>query len=1062
MSIRCVRRRRLRALRGVLHSLALLLWAFVAAPLLRASEIDFSRDIRPILSDNCFFCHGPDAKRREADLRLDQRESALAVVKAGDSAASELIRRITSSDPDELMPPPKSHRELTAAQKELIARWIDAGAAWGDHWAFRPLVKPQPPSVPAEIVPADQPVAPIDAFVLAELARQGLAPAPEAPRAAILRRVSLDLAGLPPTPDQTRAFVADPDPWAYEKAVDRLLASPAFGERMAWEWLDAARYADTNGYQGDNERTMWPWRDWVVEAFNRNLPYDQFTIWQLAGDLLPGSTLQQKLATGFCRNHMINGEGGRIDAENRVDYVMDMAETTATVWLGLTTNCCRCHDHKFDPLTQRDYYGLFGFFNQTPVTGGERSGQSAPLVEIPSDEQQRDIADLEGKIAGVKRQLDARAAELAKDSGAWEERLATAAGANVHWIPLKPLSADAEHQNVSVQSDDSILVGGQLASNDTYVVNVTITSELAGLRAVRLEALRDPSLTASGLSRSDSGNFVLTEFEVTYTRVNRPGVKPAKIASALATFEQSGFKVEGAFDGKPQTGWAVWDGHPVDQEQEAVFLFTDPLTLEPGSILTFTLRHDSQHAYHNLGHFRLSATKDANAQPLRPAQRVVAALRKEPAARSKEERTLAAQGLRQIDESYRKLSDEEQRYRDRLSAVRKSVVKVMVMEDMTKPRQTFMLERGIYNKPGEEVTSATPGCLPPLPAGESANRLALARWLVSADQPLAPRVTVNRLWQQLFGVGLVKTTEDFGVQGEMPKHMELLDWLAADFRDSGWDVKRLVRAIVTSRTYRQSSRVTPELAERDPQNRLLARGPRFRIPSWMIRDQALAASGLLAPRVGGPPVNGYQPEGVWEEATFGNKRYQQDHGEALYRRSLYTFWRRIIGPTMFFDNAARQTCTVKTLRTNTPLHALLTLNDVTYVEAARGLAQRALTTDVPGGATTGPTAAGDTAAGDAAAAALGAAAGDRSEDAARLDLAFERVLCRSASAAERTILLTGLARSRAQFQADPDAAQQLLAVGESPRDARLDFVEHASWTALCLAILNLDEALTKE
>ncbi len=821
--------------------LAVAVWVGLV-PFAHATEgVNFSRDVQPILAENCYFCHGPDAKKRKADLRLDTREGAYRtdsgdpVIKPGDSAASELIRRITSTNPKEQMPPPKSNRKLTPEQVALLKRWIDAGAPWGEHWAFAKLERPAlPPLTPNPSPPRGEgsrvppsPLGgeglgvrgfshPIDLLVQARLAKEGLTLAPQAPRETLLRRVTLDLTGLPPTPEEVDSFLKDTASDAYEKVVDRLLASPAYGERMAWDWLDAARYADSNGYQGDGDRTMWPWRDWVVDAFNRNLPYDQFTVWQLAGDLLPQATFEQKLATGFCRNHMINGEGGRIAEENRVEYVMDMAETAGTVWLGLTLNCCRCHDHKFDPLSQRDYYGMFAFFNQTPVTGGGGDPQSAPNLEVLSDEDKAKLAVLQAAVA--------------------------------------------ERQKV-VEALEARLVAGR---------------------------------------------------------------KPAaeRTAKQLEELEQA-------------------------------------------------------------------ATAYAKA-----------------------------------------LADLRRAVQER-DAFRRGRAQVMVMEDMPQPRKTFLLTRGLYNKPGAEVTAAVPAKLPALPTGVPANRLGLARWLVAPENPLTARVTVNRLWQQFFGVGWVKTTEDFGVQAEIPRHGELLDWLAAEFRDGGWDMKALMRLIVTSQTYRQSSKVTPGLAARDPDNRLLARGPRYRLPSWMLRDQALAASGLLVGRRGGPPVNGYQPPGVWEEATFGNKKYKQDHGEALYRRSLYTFWRRIIAPTMFFDSASRQVCTVKPFRTNTPLHALATLNDVTYVEAARALAERAL---LHGGSTT----------------------------AARFDFAFRRVLSRLPTPQERTVLTAGLERARAEFARDPADAKRFLAVGESPRDERLDAVEHAAWAAVCSAILNLDEALTKE
>jgi hypothetical protein len=810
--------------------------------------VDFGREILPILSDNCFRCHGPDARARKANLRLDTPDGALRkadpVIVPGKSADSEMVRRITSPDAAEVMPPPKSNRKLSARQVELLRRWIDEGARWGRHWA---LEKPQRPVLPA-VRDGNWARNAIDVFILARLETEGLRPSPEAPKETLIRRLTLDLTGLPPTPEEVDAFLADTAPKAYERLVDRLLSSPHYGERMVWDWLEAARYADSNGYQGDGERTMWPWRDWAVEALNRNMPFDQFTLWQLAGDLLPNATQEQKLATAFCRNHMINGEGGRIAEENRVDYVMDMAETTATVWLGLTFNCCRCHDHKFDALTQRDYYGLFAFFNQTPVNGGGGDPQTPPVLSLLTPEQT-------AKLDALNEALRKAAREVEDMEG-----------------KLFPRAA------------------GQAAAD---------SPKAAGLKPDVLSLLKLP---------------------------------------------------------------AEKRGRGQVEQMEKHWQATEP-------------------AY-------------------------AALLKKQRAA-------LEA--------------------RDGLS---RAAVRVMVMEDMPKPRDTFLLTRGSYEKPAEKVATAvpaalvSPGTAVPGSAGMPNNRLGLARWLVSPDNPLTARVTVNRAWQQFFGTGLVKTSEDFGVQGEKPSHPELLDFLAAEFVRTGWDVKALHRLIVTSATYRQSSKITA-LAERDPQNRLLARGPRYRLPSWVVRDQALAASGMLVRRFGGPPVKPYQPPGVWEEATFGTKRYQQDRGEALYRRSAYTFWRRIVGPTEFFDTAARQTCVVKPTRTNTPLHALTTLNDVTFVEAARALAGRVLRTSGPA-----------------------------PED--RVERAFRLVLARRPTAAETQVLAAGVARVRREFAADPQAARKFLGVGESPRDAKLDAVEHAAWAAVCSAILNLDEALTKE
>jgi hypothetical protein len=818
-----------------------------AGPVARAGgKVDFGRDILPILSDNCFLCHGPDARNRKAKLRLDDEKNAKkprgdsAAIVPGKSAESELYRRITAADPSEIMPPPRTKRRLTARQIALLKRWIDDGAPWGEPWALTRLVCPPVPQ-PGQF--AGQAQNPLDAFILARLERESLAPSPEAPRETLIRRLSLDLLGLPPTPAEVGAFVHDAGPDAYEKLVDRLLASPHFGERMAWDWLDAARYADSNGYQGDADRTMWPWRDWVVSAFNRNLPYDQFTVWQLAGDLLPGASTEQRLATGFCRNHPINGEGGRIPEENRVDYVMDMAETTGTVWLGLTFNCCRCHDHKYDPLTRRDYYRLFAFFNQTPVTGGGGNPQTPPVLEVATAEQQAELSRRE--------------------------------------------------------------------------------------RVARQKA-------------ADLDRFELTFFP-------RPQGQSANLSPKAA-------KLPAPIQGILRIGAAARGRAQLDQLEQ----------------------HWSKGA----------ADYVKRVRELREA--VIA--------------------------------------RDNYS---QSLPRVMVMEDMAKARPTYMLEKGLYDKHGDVVTAGVPGRLLPLPPGAPANRLGLARWLVAAENPLTARVTVNRFWQQFFGTGLVKTPEDFGVQGEKPSHPELLDWLASEFRDSGWDVKHLCRLIVTSATYRQTARVTPALLEHDPHNRLLARGPRFRMPSWMLRDQALAAGGLLVRCLGGPPVRPYQPAGVWEEATFGTKQYHQDTGQALHRRSLYTFWRRIVAPTEFFDTASRSTCWVKQTRTNSPLHALVTLNDTTYVEAARALAERVLTT-----------------------------AGPRPEQ--RLELAFRLVLARRPGAEEASVLLAGLERARREFCGNPAAAQKLLRVGESPSNPTLDPVEHAAYAAVCSALLNLDEALTRE
>jgi len=807
-----------------------------------ADAVDFDRDVRPILSANCFQCHGPDEQARQAELRLDTRDGLLdedrepRVVVPGDPLASELVRRITSDDEYERMPPPESNLSLTAAEIETLRMWVAAGADWQGHWSFEPLSQPDVPQVSDATWPNNA----IDHFVLARLEKEGLTPSPEAEKSRLLRRVTLDLTGLPPTPAETRAFLADEDPYAYERVVDRLLASPRYGERMAWEWLDAARYADTNGFQGDPVRTMWPWRDWVIGAINANMPFDQFTIEQLAGDLLPDATLQQRIASGFNRNHMYNGEGGRIPEETRVENVFDRVETTSTVWMGLTMTCARCHDHKFDPITQAEYYRLFDFFNQTSEEGKPVRGNIPPFVHYYTPTAQQ--------------RLDAAIAELSA----------------------------------------------------------------ASTEVAQMERLR---------------------------------------------FALGGGETQADPDGLPEEIRDILAKQPQERDAESI-----------KKLIEYVKQSAAQYQQ-------------------------------------------ALERLEQARASHEKAKD--------------AAVEVMVMDTLSEPRPTAILDRGSYNKPGETVTAGVPGALPELPTDAAVDRLALARWLVDPAHPLTARVVVNRHWQTFFGVGLVATSEDFGSQGERPSHPELLDWLADEFIYTGWDVKRLHRLIVTSATYRQTSRAMPELRERDPDNRLLARAARYRMPAWMLRDQALAAAGLLVERIGGPPVKPYQPAGLWTEATFGKIKYEQDSGEELYRRSLYTFWRRIVGPPVFFDSAKRQTCEVNASRTNTPLHALTTLNDITFVEAARAMAERLLLSE-----------------------------SQTAEE--RIALAFQIALARDPDAEEREVLLNRHSALQQSFEHNPDSAAKLLDVGESAADAKLDRAEHAAYTAICLLIMNLDEALTRE
>ena len=812
-------------------------------------KIDFNFHVRPILSDRCFHCHGPDEAARKGDLRLDTREAltrqptvengrAARLIVPGKPLESDLVLRLFHEDPDVVMPPPESGLMLTSEEKATLIKWIEQGAEYKDHWAFTAPVKPVLPEVSAP----DWPQNPIDHFVLAALDHRGLTPSPAAERRTLIRRVSLDLTGLPPTPEEVRAFEEDDSPGAYEKLVDRLLARPAFGERWAWEWMDVARYSDTNGFQGDPTRTMWPWRDWVIRAFNDNMPYDEFTVRQLAGDLLPDATAEDTMATAFNRNHPYNGEGGKIAEEVRVNNVFDRVETTATTWLALTMNCARCHDHKYDAISQREYYQLYDYFNQTSEEGWGKDGQVTPVIDMSPIEDRQKLAALTDFMKQMTDKVEA-----------YEKK-----------------------------------------------------------------------------------------------KFPRPEGKMAA-ESAVA--------------------------------KSLVNIDLNLLSTRPGQRFPY--------------HFFQLAERFVKDDP------AYAALLAETYAANQAKEAQAAKNLR-----------------------------VMVMDERKQARVSTILSRGTYDRPLDTVHRNVPDALPPLPDGVKNDRLAFANWLVSEEQPLTARVTVNRYWQAFFGYGIVKTIADFGVQGELPTHPDLLDWLAVDFQENGWNLKRLFKTIVMSGTYRQSSAVSPELLALDPENRYLARASRRRLPAWMMRDQALAAGGLLVDSVGGAPVKPYQPAGVWAEATFGKIKYEQDHGAALYRRSLYTFHRRIAGPTYLFDNSNRQLCAVRDYRTNTPLHALTTLNDVTYTEAARVLAQRTLRT--------------------------------ARSDEERITAVFTVVTARPPNEEELSVLENRLSSLRAEYAADPAAARQVIDTGEYPQPAGIDTTDHAAYTLLCSVIMNLDEAINRQ
>ena len=1019
-----------------------------------AEPVQFNRQIRPILSDTCFQCHGPDEAKRQGGLRLDLAAEAY---KGGDTGpalvpgkldASEVWKRVTSTDPELQMPPPKSGKILKPAQVASLKQWITEGAEYQGHWAFIRVERPAVPAV-AEVTN------PIDQFVRHRLQQEGLNASPEASRETLIRRVSLDLTGLPPTLAEVDAFLVDTSPNAYETVVDRLLASPHYGERMAQQWLDFARYADSNGFQVDSSRQMSPWRDWVIAAFNRNLPFDQFTIEQLAGDMLPNATPDQIVATGFNRNVKLNGEGGRITEEWFAETVIDRVETTGLTWMALTFNCCRCHDHKYDPITQKEFYQFFAYFNSVDESGvldGEGSN-SAPILRVPGPEHEQKIAELRQAITAAESKL----AELRKSSPdrqvAWEAEFVKQLTEQPDtWQLLTPTQVkSAGGATLTKQPDHSWLASGTNPTNDEYTIVAPVAE--GKLTGVLLEAFPDASLPNQSLGRYPNGNFVLTDVDAVITAPSLTTPLTASITRAESDYDQPGWPVKAIVDDKPGRrgkngkGWAV-DGPTKRENRKAMFLFSAPLAIPANATVTITLKHDAIGG-HNIGRFRLSTTGWASEKvkldgPTYPESLRVA-IQVEKSQRTPEQ-------LKEIETHFRESADAtikqgEQSVADAQKAVttyENNLPSVMVMKELPNPRDAFQLKRGQYDQPGDKVPRGVPQSLPPLPEGAPNNRLGLAQWLVSREHPLTARVWVNRAWERFFGAGLVRTTENLGSQSEWPSHPELLDWLAAEFMESTdlptvagqpaakWDMKALQKLLVMSATYRQSAKVT---SPADPENVLLSRGPRFRLSAESTRDQALALSGLLVPKIGGPSVRPYMPEGVWDETSrYGDLRgYKADGGEGLYRRSLYTIWKRTAPPPsmMLFDSPAREICTVKRSRTNTPLQALALLNEITYVEAARKLGERMLTEG-------GPTVEG------------------------RIAYGFRLVTARQPSAEELAILIEGLSADLAQFKANPEAAKQYLSFGTSKSANTIDPLELATYALTANVLLNLDEVVTRE
>ena len=1072
------------------------LWAtvfiFATYPALAADRVTFNRDIRPILSDNCFACHGPDSVQRKAALRLDREEGVFAQLQSGGKAIvpgsienSILYQRLVTDNETLRMPPSYlGHDRLSDDQVGLIGRWIEQGAKWEKHWAF---IAPRRETVPT-VHKDDWATVDFDKFIQARLAVVGLEPSRAASRGSLIRRVSFDLTGIPPTLSEIEEFATDTSPAAYEKVVDRLLASPRYGEHMAARWLDAARYADTNGYQSDGYRHMWRWRDWVIDAFNDNKPFDEFTIEQIAGDLLPNPTLDQVIATGFNRNHRTSAEGGIVDEEFRVEYVADRLETTATVWLGLTVGCARCHDHKYDPLTQKEFYQLFAFFNRVPEKGLVYNfGNEEPLIAAPTAAQARKLAALDEEIASKKVTWAGLEDRIKKTQRSWEQWLQTAGtpdwapgdglilhfpldgdlreetGAYVSGSPLITPNPDLTREILSISGKNSqppisasvISPQGRELKFEPGILSQSArfdgTMHIDGGPGFKLNFL-DPFtfavwiyptspngaiLSKTKLLPKESGHgLYLRDGKVFLYANHRWTDISLRVSSTEPLAMNRWHQVTVTYDGgRMAKGVRIYvDGQEQEKDVEWSDLSFPFKSDEPfrigagGGEANFKGFVDDVRIYNRalssveaeLLNVRTSVTRIANKSP---RKRTIA---EEQKLRSAFLDRAASVGIRA---ARRELSD-VRRERKQFYA---SIPTVMVMRDSDEPRPTYILTRGAYDAHGERVQPATPAIFPAFKVNWENNRLGLARWLIDRSNPLTARVIVNRFWQMVFGVGLVKTTENFGSQGERPLQQDVLDWLAVEFMEKGWDIKEILKTIVMSSTYRQSSMVTASLTERDPENRLLARGPRFRLPAEVIRDQALALSGLLKEEIGGPSVKPYQPEKLWLELTFSSDGYRIGKGDDLYRRSLYTFWRRTVAPPSMvtFDSSDRETCTVNTKRTNTPLQALNLMNDVTYIEASRKLAERIMTEG-----------------------------GETVED--RLTYGFRLVTARLPGVQESRILRQVYGNFWNDFANDPDAALQFLSEGESKYDKSLDEVTLAAYSSVASLLLNLDEAITKE
>ena len=1159
-----------------------------------APSVSYGRDIRPLLSDRCFTCHGPDAAARKADLRLDLAEEATRSRKSGtpivpgDPEASEVWKRLTTHDADDVMPPKESEKPLLSErERELVKRWIEQGAVYERHWAFVPPVRPAAPEGEANA---------IDGFIAARLQQEGLELSAEAPRETLARRVYLDLTGLPPEPAELDAFLADTDPKAYENLVDTLLTKEPYrtryAERMATPWLDQARYADTSGIHTDAGRSIWPWRDWVLKAYRDNMPFDRFVYEQLAGDLLPNATVEQKIATGFHRNHVTSDEGGAINEEYLVEYAVDRVSTTGSVFLGLTVGCARCHDHKYDPISMEEFYGLFAYFNSIREPGiysqlPDDKRAFEPFLEVPTPEQSARIAEIDAKLAETD-------AALATPDPSETERMSEFFGstrehAAVAWSTPRVVAASTSGgSTIATLDDQSVLVTGKNPDQDVYTLQLSTTA--VNQQMIMLEVLTDPSMPDERPGRSGNGNAMLTGFHVTAAPADGSAAPVAlPVTWAWADLEQTNgdYRVTSLLHPGPERGWAL-DGHNIKGRRTAVFMTAEPFGFASGTTLEVKLAFESPYARHGMGRVRVRLSPisprgldlapttvgswhtvgpfpadrqevftrafgpeetgafdlDRTFQPgnrrwafdstivegvvkslsdgtnatyvahrvysptAREAQlllgsddgirvfvngaegysnntergatpdqdRASVQLRQGPndvvfkvvntgGAGGFAHRQVASEGSlahalfaavlpedsvseslgnrarvawrTQHSESYRQLAAARTQLEDERKAIVAAIPRTMIMAELPEPRKTFILKRGLYDHPDLErpVSRGIPRALGALSEGAPSDRRGLAEWIVSRDNPLTARVTVNRIWAQFFGAGIVPTGEDFGLQGTFPTHPDLLDWLAVEFQDRHWDLRELVRTIVTSRTYRQSSVVNPRAKEQDPANALLAYHPRQRLSAEQIRDAALAASGLLVEKLGGPSVKPYQPAGLWEEVSMpasNTKAYAPGRADDLYRRSMYTYWKRASPPPSMqvFDAPTRESCVTGRLATNTPLQALVLWNDPQFIEAARVLASRVLAS--------------------------------QSSDAERLTELYRRCTGRRPDAKRLEILAALLGQFRERYASAPEDAQKLTTIGESMVPAGLQRPELAAWTMVANAVMATDAFVTKD